>query len=498
MTLHNTKFTFCLNAAIFLSLLFCSCASVSQKNTDLAQQNLANQNYDTAFSQVYKALLEDAGNKDAILIFPEAYNKAIQDHNVKLGKAKQDNSLETVADEYDRLVEINDKANEIKMLIEENYKEILSDNKKKNQFLSTITSPFSVPKEDLKKITDLNIPNLNKEKDIAHEKVSAHFYEEGQLLVKERKLREASSKFGKAYSYVPDYKDAKELEEKYKKMADEAEAHKYYEEGQKLAREKDYRGASNKFNQVHSYVPGYKDARKLEEKYKRMADEAEAQKYYEEGQKLAREQDYKGASRKFREAQSYVQGFKDAEELEETYKRMAFDEEIKNLRFMGVYIKQGEKFVEVPRIPPGELYKYNVHQSPMGDDYNIKSVTRRDLFVSISIEDFNKDGFIVKEDRNWSDFVLMRVPHTGKYRNNESGSIIITNVAYGGPFGMPYSTEYLDPEIGPTEWCSLRKAKVAEDTYIYVPSRNVERGLYLIDYKKNGKSFKGWNAIEVR
>lgn len=92
--------------------------------------------------------------------------------------------------------------------------------------------------------------------------------------------------------------------------------------------------------------------------------------------------------------------------------------------------------------------------------------------------------------------MLNRVPYTEKYADNENNSSIITAVRCGGPMGMPYSTQYLDREVKPMEWCTLRKAKIGEDAYSYVPSKPLGKGFYLIDYKINGASTDGWNAIQ--
>lgn len=169
-------------------------------------------------------------------------------------------------------------------------------------------------------------------------------------------------------------------------------------------------------------------------------------------------------------------------------------------RFFGLYIMQNGNYVEIPRTPSGNGIKYNFHKSIMQfHDYNVKYSIDRKKFIEVEINEFNKNGFLVKEDKNWTDFVIYRVPHTGKYANNENNASIITNIGYGGDYmGMVYSTKALDPKVGPVKWCTLKKAKVGEDAYIYVPSKPTEKGFYLIDYKIGGNSFNGWNAIQVK
>ncbi|UCF90203.1 MAG: hypothetical protein JSW39_18135 [Desulfobacterales bacterium] len=168
-------------------------------------------------------------------------------------------------------------------------------------------------------------------------------------------------------------------------------------------------------------------------------------------------------------------------------------------RFMGIYVKQEGKYVEVPRVI-GEVSKYDFRTSAGGrkTDYYVKETIKRDLFVITSLEEFNKSGFFVKEDKDWSDFVLKRVPHTGEYIHNEREQSIITTVAIGDPMSLPCCTQYLEKIVEPFEWCPLEKAQLEEGAYIYAPSRPVEQGFYLIDYKKDGQSFSGWNAIQIR
>ncbi len=320
-------------------LLLCSCASTSQKSAQLAQQNLANDNFDAAFNQSYDALKEDIKNKDAIAIFPLSYEKVVQFHKDKIEQAKQDNSWATVADEYDRVVEVNDDAKEIVDLIQHNYKDKLSNDKKDIAVFSALTSAFSAKKEDLKIITNLDIHNFSDEKNDAHEKASSQFYEEGQKLAQENNYRDASSKFGRALSYAAGYKDAQALKEKYTKLADEADAKKYYEEGQKLVQENNYRDASSKFSRALLSVAGYKDAQALKEKYTKLADEADAKKYYEEGQKLVQENNYRDASSKFSRALSSVAGYKDAQALKEKYTKLADEVDAKK------YYEEGKRLM---------------------------------------------------------------------------------------------------------------------------------------------------------
>ena len=165
-------------------------------------------------------------------------------------------------------------------------------------------------------------------------------------------------------------------------------------------------------------------------------------------------------------------------------------------RFFGLYVMQNGEYVEITRTTEMETSKYKF-AGMGGVDFNYKTTVNRDVFMEVNLEEFNKNGLLCKEDKNWTDFVIGRVPHTGKYANNENNSIVITSVSASTAFYGTRSAKILDPEMDP-EWLTLRKAKVGEDVYIYIPSKPLRRGLYVVDYKKNGKGFKGWNAIELK
>lgn len=168
-------------------------------------------------------------------------------------------------------------------------------------------------------------------------------------------------------------------------------------------------------------------------------------------------------------------------------------------RFMGIYVKKDGKYVEVPRVI-GELSKFNFHASAMGNktDYYIKETIHQKLFVTTPLDEFNKNGFVVKEDKDLSDFVLKRVPHTGAYIDNENEQAIIITVATGDPTAGPCCIQYLEKIVEPIEWCPLIRVQIEEDTFTYLPSKPLVKGFFLIDYKKDGESFSGWNAIQIQ
>ena len=172
-------------------------------------------------------------------------------------------------------------------------------------------------------------------------------------------------------------------------------------------------------------------------------------------------------------------------------------------RFFGVYIYENGKYVEVVRQEKPIKEDYNIIQRkdlPGWKDMNTATAFKRDAFIPADLTYFNKEGFLVVQDPELSDFRLYRVPNAGKWKFNETRPMIMTSVKVIGasPFGpdKPASLSGLDGPTEPTE-IRLRKAKVGENAFIYLPAEPVEQGFYLIDYKKNGKDIPGYNTFRL-
>ena len=165
---------------------------------------------------------------------------------------------------------------------------------------------------------------------------------------------------------------------------------------------------------------------------------------------------------------------------------------------MGIWIKLKGNFTKIPRVV-GSISKYDFHTSDSENItyYKVKETISRSSFVKISFDEFNKNGFLVNMENSWSDFVLKRVPHSGKYVDNETSEDVIITDATGDPMSGPCCIQYVDKIVEPVIWCTLKKAIIDDDTYTFFPTELVERGFYLIDYKKGGISFSGWNAIQI-
>lgn len=175
--------------------------------------------------------------------------------------------------------------------------------------------------------------------------------------------------------------------------------------------------------------------------------------------------------------------------------------EAKLPEFAGVYVLQNGKYTEVPRIKDLRNVEFN-HQRREGffggQDFNIKVIINKDKFMPVDKDIFNKNGFLVVQNKEWSEFTLLRVPTDDFLKDNGKDNEIITGVGYGGGMmGMPFSLEGLHKEVK-AKAIDIKQAKKGENAFIYVPSQPVEKGFYLVDFKINGQGTVGYNPIYVK
>jgi hypothetical protein len=163
----------------------------------------------------------------------------------------------------------------------------------------------------------------------------------------------------------------------------------------------------------------------------------------------------------------------------------------------GIYVLKGGKCVELPRVSFEEA-KYNVHQHMMGSDFNVKRFLKRENFVPVDKDAFNKEGFLVVSDPEWSGFQLVRVPCTGKWKDNEAAKEIVLAVGQSGPMGLPFNNSYLDPPVEPVP-VEIKRVAVGDQstTFSYIPAKPLDKGLYLIGHKKNNQPMDNVFAIAV-
>jgi len=146
----------------------------------------------------------------------------------------------------------------------------------------------------------------------ANQKDARAAYAQGTSFASAQQYREAQHAFESALSFVPDYRDARVLVVRYKSRADQADAETRYTTALNHAQRGEYRLAASAFAACITFVPNYKDAQQQQQRYTQMANEQEAAEFYEQGLKFMVEQNYVAAEQAFNNANQRVAGFKDA------------------------------------------------------------------------------------------------------------------------------------------------------------------------------------------
>ena len=174
--------------------------------------------------------------------------------------------------------------------------------------------------------------------------------------------------------------------------------------------------------------------------------------------------------------------------------------EAKLPEFAGIYVLSDGKWQEVPRYKDFKKEKFNyLKRSGFmgGTDCNMKLSISKDKFIPIDQDTFNKKGFLVVQNKEWSEIKLLRVPIEDFLKDNEKGTDIVISVSYGcGMMGMPISSKGLHKKQSPTE-IDIKQAKKGDNSFMYVPSSPIDKGFYVIDYKLNGKGHLGYNPLVV-
>lgn len=161
------------------------------------------------------------------------------------------------------------------------------------------------------------------EREQAYEQAAGAHYTKGTSHAGNRQYRMAAAEFDSALSFIGDYRDAFRLAEKNRKLADLADARIQYAKAEHAVLNKQYRVASEAFAAAEQFVAGFRDAALLAAKFKGIADHEDALANYERGQQLADDQQYRAAAEAFGRTLSYVAGYRDAAVLADYYTDLA-------------------------------------------------------------------------------------------------------------------------------------------------------------------------------
>ncbi len=167
-------------------------------------------------------------------------------------------------------------------------------------------------------------------KSMADENDARVHYSNGLELADQDKYEDAIQEMKLALAYVPHYRNAEELIEKYNRLVQDAEAEQHYDRGLELMAERECDEAKKEFDQALALIPNYKNAKGLAERCQKDKDTEEAQQHYEKGMELATAQDYWNAAEEFDKAVAIMPNYRNAKALAEKYRAMAQEKDKKD------------------------------------------------------------------------------------------------------------------------------------------------------------------------
>ena len=157
-------------------------------------------------------------------------------------------------------------------------------------------------------------------------------------------------------------------------------------------------------------------------------------------------------------------------------------------KFFGVYTLSKGEYIEIPRVKIVSQAK---------DHYSLLRAQTTHLvpkksFIEINVTDFNKEGFIVVGEDVANETI--KFPKlNGEFLGNSFHKVksIYTDLI---------DHQYVHPGqgAGMRNGPKLRKAKIADNTYAYLPREPLSPGYYVLDYTTLGKQPEGnWNVFKL-
>ncbi|TLS75820.1 hypothetical protein FE236_08750 [Mariprofundus erugo] len=294
---------------IMLTMALTSCSSASDKQFQLLEQSLKHGDVQAAYDHAVASLTHDISNTKTLMLFPQVSTLAFN-------AAQSQAELQAHAEQWDQSVENY-------QLIENMQQQILQI---KTRLRAYLTSQKSVPDRldaQARAIFDIAPPDIHNALENARKQAASFHYDQGRMRADNQDFRSASQHFEKTDHYVPGFRDASALAYRYKQLADKADATYHYGRAETAAQNSEYRHAFEEFAEAVRYVPDFRDARAQAERYRKLADEEDARRYYEQGLRLANAQNYREAAGAFGKSEQFVFGFRDAAQLRDHYTRLA-------------------------------------------------------------------------------------------------------------------------------------------------------------------------------
>jgi len=289
-------------------LLLAGCVSASDKHFNMAQESMKTGSFQQAFDQAAQSLQADISNKKTIVLFPAVVQGAYQQQTGRIGSARARADWDQVAHGYDRIISMN--------RVVKGIQQRLLQNRPGQQ--AGAEQGLAVHA-----LLALQARDVASPRDVAYQQAAAAHYERGNQLFALKQYRQASHQFKQTQAFIADYQDVIARAVKSTHLADLADARLSYQQAKQAVGRADYRAAATAFRQADAFIPGFNDARRLAVKYKQMADRADARRYYNDGERLAQQQQYREAAAAFQSALGFVADYRDAALLAARYVDMA-------------------------------------------------------------------------------------------------------------------------------------------------------------------------------
>jgi len=381
--LHLIHPDFCkwLWIVIVMAALLAGCATVTEQQLKLAQQSVRQGDYAHAFDQAARSLTAKIGNYKTMSLFPEISDHAYADKLAEIERYKTTQNWDQVAYGYARIIAMNQTIRQLQ------------------QTLIAFEAQARMSQSNhlaVNRLLDINTIDVSAEHADYDERAAATHYARGKQLLASRVYRQAKDEFSKALAFMDPYKDARSLALESGHLADLADAKLYYGQAQQAVQQHRHREAALAFAKAYGFIPNYRDARQLAEKYKHMADQEDALAYYQKGDALAQSHQYRAAAQSFNQALSFVPGFRDAHEQAVYYTDLANREAARryyakamNLMDEQRYGRAAQAFEQANRFVPGfrdaEAMADKARSIVAPGDYELKQLVQESVKKGIPL-----------------------------------------------------------------------------------------------------------------
>ena len=294
---------------LLLSLLLSGCVSASNKQFNLSQDSLKVGDYNSAFDHAARSLDHEIDNKKTQAIFLDLSEAAFNYH---LSQAKQNamnNQWDQTVQHYDAIASMQGRIETVQLRLK-SY--VVLEKKIRAKDMWLIQAVLAITSPDVR---DANIDAKNA--------AAADHYKRALSHAKAKQYRDAVAEFNHTNRFVSCYRDACDLSKKYHRLADKADALRYYNLGLTAASLEEYRNAQHAFNESIKYIQGFRDAGKLASHYKHLADMQDAGIHYQRGLTEAEAGHYRLAAKAFSKAIGFVSDYKESQQLLRHYRRLA-------------------------------------------------------------------------------------------------------------------------------------------------------------------------------